>query len=62
MGLGTNLPYEDDVLIRTYLIEKAVYELGYELNGRPDWTIIPLRGIEYQMKRYLMEKENSKKK
>ena len=62
MGLGTNLPYEDDVLIRTYLIEKAVYELGYELNGRPDWTAIPLRGIEYQVNRYFMEKENRKKK
>jgi maltose alpha-D-glucosyltransferase / alpha-amylase len=61
MGLGKELPYEDDVLIRTYLIEKAVYELGYELNGRPDWTIIPLRGIEYQMKRYFMEKESRKK-
>lgn len=62
MGMGTELPAEDDVLIRTYLIEKAVYELGYELNGRPDWTVIPLRGIEYQMNRYFMEKENSKKK
>ncbi len=60
MGMGTTLPYEDDVLIRTYLIEKAVYELGYELNGRPSWTIIPLRGIEYQMNRYLKEKENRK--
>lgn len=56
MGIGTELPYEDDVLLRTYLIEKAIYELGYELNGRPDWTAIPLRGIEYQIKRYFMEK------
>ena len=62
MGLGTKLPYEDDVLIRTYLIEKAVYELGYELNGRPEWTAIPLRGIEYQVNRYFMEKESRKKK
>ena len=61
MGLGTELPYEDDILIRTYLIEKAVYELGYELNGRPDWTVTPLRGIEYQLNRYFMEKENRKK-
>ena len=60
MGMGATLPFEDDVLIRTYLIEKAVYELGYELNGRPSWTIIPLRGIEYQMNRYLKEKENRK--
>jgi len=28
MGLGAELPHEDDILIRTYLIEKAVYELG----------------------------------
>lgn len=62
MGLGAELPYEDDILIRTYLIEKAVYELGYELNGRPDWTVIPLRGIEYQVQRYFMEKEEKKKK
>ena len=61
MGMGTQLPCEDDVLIRTYLLEKAVYELGYELNGRPDWTVIPLRGIEYQMNRYFLEKENRKK-
>ncbi len=60
MGLGTTLPYEDDVLLRTYLIEKAVYELGYELNGRPAWTIIPLRGIEYQMNRYFKEKGSRK--
>jgi len=58
MGLGKELSREDDILIRTYLIEKAVYELGYELNGRPSWTIIPLRGIEYQMRRYFKEKEN----
>jgi maltose alpha-D-glucosyltransferase/alpha-amylase len=62
IGLGTELPPQDDILIRTYLIEKAVYELGYELNGRPDWTAIPLRGIEYQMSRYEMEKENKKKR
>ncbi|MBL0743656.1 maltose alpha-D-glucosyltransferase [Chryseolinea lacunae] len=62
MGMGTTLSQEDDVLIRTFLLEKAVYELGYELNGRPDWTIIPLRGIYYHMKRYQEEKEERKKK
>lgn len=35
----------DDVL-RLHLLEKAMYELGYELNNRPDWLVIPLHGIQ----------------
>jgi maltose alpha-D-glucosyltransferase/alpha-amylase len=61
MGMGSRLSYENDILIRTYLLEKAIYELGYELNGRPDWVIIPLRGIDYLMERYFREKEERKK-
>lgn len=38
---------ETDVrlLFDVYLIEKAMYELRYELNNRPDWVEIPLHGL-----------------
>lgn len=33
------------VLLDVYVLEKAIYELGYELNNRPSWVGIPLDGI-----------------
>ena len=38
---------QDDLELQltTMLLEKALYELRYELNLRPDWVRIPLRGI-----------------
>lgn len=33
------------LLLDLFLLEKALYELGYELNNRPDWARIPLEGI-----------------
>jgi trehalose synthase-fused probable maltokinase len=36
---------ERNLLLDVYLIEKAFYELSYELNNRPAWAGIPLRGI-----------------
>jgi maltose alpha-D-glucosyltransferase/alpha-amylase len=32
-------------LLNAYLLEKALYELLYELNNRPTWVRIPLAGI-----------------
>jgi maltose alpha-D-glucosyltransferase/alpha-amylase len=61
VGMGNVLSHEDEILIRTFLIEKSIYELGYELNGRPDWAAIPLRGIDYLIGRYLREKEERDK-
>ena len=47
-GNAAFLPGSPDdlaLLLDVYLVEKAVYELGYELNNRPDWVAIPLQGI-----------------
>ena len=33
-------------LIELFELEKLFYELAYELNNRPTWAWIPLRGIE----------------
>jgi maltose alpha-D-glucosyltransferase/alpha-amylase len=40
-------PTRDELrtLVDAFLLEKAAYEIGYELNNRPDWVRIPLRGI-----------------
>jgi len=38
-------PADLRLLIDFYSMEKCVYEIGYELNNRPDWLPIPLRGL-----------------
>jgi maltose alpha-D-glucosyltransferase/alpha-amylase len=38
-------PEHLQILLDAYLLEKALYELTYELNSRPDWVQVPLLGI-----------------
>ena len=34
-----------DQMLRSFLLDKALYELSYELNNRPDWVDIPVDGL-----------------
>jgi maltose alpha-D-glucosyltransferase/alpha-amylase len=36
---------EFQMLLDSFLLEKAVYEMGYELNNRPEWLKIPFKGL-----------------
>ena len=38
-------PEELGTLLRIQLVEKALYELLYELDNRPTWAELPLRGL-----------------
>jgi maltose alpha-D-glucosyltransferase/alpha-amylase len=38
-------PKETQDLLNAYVLEKALYELLYELNNRPAWLSIPINGI-----------------
>ncbi|MBN1862761.1 MAG: putative maltokinase, partial [Dehalococcoidales bacterium] len=38
-------PEEKRIILDAYLLDKAIYEVNYELNNRPDWVILPLQGI-----------------
>lgn len=47
-GEAAHLPRnlsEVQVLLNAHLLEKALYEIGYELNNRPEWVRIPIRGV-----------------
>jgi maltose alpha-D-glucosyltransferase/alpha-amylase len=37
---------EFEMMLKAFLLEKAIYELGYELNNRPEWVVIPFRGLK----------------
>jgi maltose alpha-D-glucosyltransferase/alpha-amylase len=44
-GFLPRTPEELRLLLEFYVLEKAAYELAYELNNRPGWAGIPLEGM-----------------
>ncbi len=38
-------PNHCEALLEVFVLDKALYELRYEMNNRPDWIRIPLRGL-----------------
>jgi len=36
---------EKNRLLELFMLEKAVYELRYEIENRPDWVRIPVTGL-----------------
>jgi len=36
---------DSELVLRSWVLEKALYEVRYELNTRPDWVDIPLRAV-----------------
>lgn len=39
------------VLLDTCLLDQTIYEIGYEMNNRPDWIGIPLSGLDQILER-----------
>jgi maltose alpha-D-glucosyltransferase/alpha-amylase len=50
LGISPLIPEsheEFQTMLDIFVLEKAVYELGYELNNRPGWIKIPVDGMRY---------------
>jgi maltose alpha-D-glucosyltransferase/alpha-amylase len=51
LGTARDAPFvprtipEVQLLLDVFMLDKALYELRYELNNRPEWAALPLRGI-----------------
>jgi maltose alpha-D-glucosyltransferase / alpha-amylase len=44
-GLLPRTEAELALMLDVYMLDKALYEVVYELNNRPQWVLVPLRGI-----------------
>jgi maltose alpha-D-glucosyltransferase/alpha-amylase len=47
-------PEDLSVLLENHQLEKATYEVAYELDNRPDWAVIAARGIKRIVRKQTM--------
>ena len=52
---GDTVPPIDKNLLDLFTIEKAAYEIGYEIANRPTWLAVPLHGLAELTRRVLAE-------
>ena len=45
-------------LLDLFMLEKAAYEVNYEVSNRPEWLAVPLHGLTELLDRILPEKAN----
>ena len=48
LGDSPVVPRDPDAMLRAlavFELEKAIYEMGYEMNNRPEWIWVPLQGV-----------------
>ena len=50
LPLVCNEPSENAILLKIFFLNKAIYELRYDLQTRPDWITIPCKGLLYGLK------------
>jgi maltose alpha-D-glucosyltransferase / alpha-amylase len=48
--LVSNEQNENATLLKIFLLNKAIYEIKYELQTRPDWITVPCKGLLYCLK------------
>jgi maltose alpha-D-glucosyltransferase/alpha-amylase len=44
-GSEKKLTRGDQAILSVYMLEKAAYEVTYEAASRPDWLMVPLKGL-----------------
>lgn len=49
-----------EALLDLFMLEKAAYEINYEVTNRPDWLAVPLGGLMRLLSRLLPEEEGDR--